>query len=119
MEKTAKEVIEAINKTRQQIGTISMALDGAQTHFILESLVVSLKTVAELLYTCKDTDPDDWDSSIYGSQADSLKSALELGRTAISSIKTFVYALPDNLRDYDSSITPELLDTIENYFMEH
>jgi hypothetical protein len=113
--KTANEIIAEIESTREQIGTASMILDGAQVHFIVESMVISLQTIAELLAMTKITDSDSWDNE-YGTQEETLKSAKELGLTAISTIKTFVAALPQNLKDFDKKITPEVLDLIEGFF---
>jgi hypothetical protein len=113
--KSVEKIMEEIELTRQQIGSVNMILDGAQVHVMVESLVEALKVIAELFVTCKATSPRDW-NNVLGSQEDSLKSARELGLTTISTLKTFMEALPDNLRDFEKKITPELLDVIESYF---
>ena len=116
--KSAREIIQEIEATRQQIGSVSMVLDGAQVHYMFESMIESLKTIAELLSVSKETDPSNWNDA-YGDQEDSLESAYELGLTAISTIKMFAAALPNNLRDFDEAITPEKLDFIESYFKKN
>src|ERR1017187_3358307 len=113
--RSAKEIMQEIEETRKQIGTVSMFLDGAQVHVMIESLVEALKVVAELLIVSKNTEPDDWPDT-FGSQEDSVKSARELGFTTISTIKIFMEALPENLRDFDKKITPDSLNLIESFF---
>ena len=116
--RSAKEIIKEIEATRQQIGSVSMIIDGAQVHYVIESIVESLQVIVELFMITKNTEPNDWDNE-FGSQADSLKTARELGFTAISTIKTFISALPDNLKDFDKKLTPDKFDVIESFFKEN
>jgi len=113
--RSAKDILQEVEETRKQIGTVSMIIDGAQVHVIVESLIEALKVIAELLIVSKNTESNEWPAE-FGSQEDSVKSAHELGFTTISTIRTFMEALPDNLRDFDKKITPETLDLIENFF---
>lgn len=113
--RSPEEILQEIEETRQQIGTVSMILDGAQVHVIIEGLVEALKVIAELLIVSKNTESDEWPAAA-GSQENSIKSARELGFTTISTIKIFMEALPDNLRDFDKKITPDTLNLIENFF---
>jgi hypothetical protein len=115
--RSAEAILQEVESTRQQIGSLTMLVDGAQVHFMMESLVEALKVCAELYVICKNTPADEWNNNI-GSQADNLKTARELCLTGLSTIKTYVEALPDNLKDFDKNITPDKLDAIETLFKE-
>jgi hypothetical protein len=112
---TAKEVLQQIEEARQEFGSITMILDGAQVHFVAETILEGLKTTALTLLSAKGANPITWNDRNYGTIPETIKAYKELGLTGITVLKTLLEALPDNLKLSDS-LSMQQLDTVENIF---
>ena len=112
---TAKEVLQQIEEARQEFGSITMILDGAQVHFVVETIIEGLKTTALTLLSAKEANPITWNDRNYGTIPETIKVCKELGLTGITVLKTLLEALPDNLKLSDS-LGMQQLDTVENIF---
>jgi len=117
VEKTATEVMQEIKEARQHFGTVNMIIDAAQVHFVLESLLESVKSLAIALIGAKTSNPVNWGDSQYGTPEEVFKVSKELGLTGFSLLKTFLEALPDSIKEYENGLTVEKIDQLEALFM--
>lgn len=111
--KTAKEVLKEIEEARQHLESLTMVLDGAQAKFIVESMLMGLQATALAYVETRGQDSFEWNNE-YGSRSEVCETSRELGLTAISAIRTFVEALPNELTLMNVNLIP--LTQIEEIF---
>jgi hypothetical protein len=114
--KTSKDVLEEIKEARQHLESVTMILDGAQAHFIIESLAKGLEIIACTFVEVLQIPPSQWNDE-YGNRSDTIEASRELGLTAISAIKVVVEALPDEIKLLKVELGP--LAKIEKIFKEN
>jgi hypothetical protein len=112
--KTAAEILEEMVEARKHMESMTIVLDGAEAHFIIESMADSLQKIALSFIEINNTNDSSWNDPEYGSRSEAIEVARELGLTAVSAMKTFVGSLPDEINSFKVQLEP--LDTIAKMF---
>ncbi len=106
------EVFEAIERTRQETGTLIMDLDGAQAHLIIESMASSLVKAVTALEDTKKVGVENWSDGSDDYEA-TRKGSYQMSLLLISALVTFIESLPNNLMEPDSNARIQRLLLIE------
>lgn len=114
--KSAVEVLEELKEARQHKEDLTITVDGAEVHMIVESLLENLESNVLWFLDTKGTNPDKWESD-FGTQSEVLETSREIGLTILSVAKNFIGALPQglNLAKVDANLFP----TIEKILTEN
>ncbi len=106
------EVFEAIERTRQETGTLIMDLDGAQAQLIIESMANALVKAVTALEDTKKVGVENWSNGSDDYEA-TRKSSYQISLLLISALLTFIESLPRNLVEPDSDARVQRLLLVE------
>ena len=106
------EVLEAIERTRQETGTLIMDLDGAQAHLIVESMANALVKAVTALEDTKKVGVENWNGGPDDYEA-TRKSSYQISLLLISALRGFIESLPRNLVEPNSNLRLQRLLLVE------
>ena len=106
------EVFEAIERTRQETGTLIMDLDGAQAHLIIESMASAVVKAVTVLEDTKKVGVKKWSKGSDDYEA-TRKSSYQISLLLISALVTFIESLPRNLVEPESDARVQRLLVID------